>query len=144
MASERNGARAEGPRARSQRQLRVGELIRQALSEVLAREDARDPSLAGVSITVSEVRPTPDLRDATCFVMPLGGEGREDVMVGLARTAPWLSGQVARRVRLKYAPRLRFELDRSFDAANRVDRLLRRADVARDLGPGEAGETDGA
>ena len=143
MARGRNAARgATPPRARSQRQLRVGELIRHALSEVLARGEAREPVLDGVSITVSEVRPSPDMRQATCFVMPLGGAAREEVMAGLERSAPWLSGQVARRVRMKYMPRLRFELDQSFDQASRVDALLRRADVASDLG-GED-ETDGA
>ncbi len=141
MARQRNAARGGASRGRSQRQLRVGELIRHALAEVLARGEVRDPALDGVSITVSEVRTSPDMRHATCFVMPLGGAEREEVMAALARSAPWLSGQVARRVTMKYTPRLRFELDQSYDEASRVDALLRRPDVARDLG---AETADGA
>jgi ribosome-binding factor A len=122
--------RSHGP---SQRQLRAGELVRHALVEVLTREELRDRDLAGVSITVSEVRMSPDLRQATCFVMPLGGGHREEVLHALDRIAPWLGSQVARRVRTKFAPRLRFQLDASFDEASRIDQLLQRADVARDL-----------
>ena len=117
----------------SQRQLRVGELVRHALAEVLAREEIRDPALAGTPVTVSEVRMSPDLKHAVCFVMPLGGGETKPVLEGLARSAAWLGGQVARRVQLRFAPRLRFELDRSFDEADRIDRLLRRPDVAQDL-----------
>jgi len=124
------------------RQLRVGELLRQALAEVLAREPIRDPAVDRATITVTEVRATPDLRLATCYIMPLGGEQAEAVMAGLERLAPWLSAQVARRVRLKYAPSLSFRLDPSFDEADRIAALLRRPDVARDLGQ-EPGDDDG-
>lgn len=137
----RTAGRASGP---SQRQLRAGELVRHALVEVLTREELRHPELAGQSITVSEVRLSPDLRQATCFVMPLGGGERETVVAALNRVAPWLGAQVARRVRMKYTPRLRFLLDESFDEANRIDSLLKREDIARDLRRGEAGdESDG-
>ena len=133
----------------SQRQLRVGELVRHALAEVLTRGELRDPALIDAHVTVSEVRMSPDLKHAVCFVMPLGGGDAKPVLEGLARSAAWLGGQVARRVQLRFAPRLRFELDQSFDEAARIDRLLRRPDVARDLAqPGDEdedkGEGDGA
>jgi ribosome-binding factor A len=128
----------------SQRQLRVGELVRHALAEVLTRGELRDPALVGAHVTVSEVRMSPDLRHATCFVMPLGGGEAKPVLEGLARSAAWLGGQVARRIELRFAPRLRFELDRSFDEAARIDRLLRRPDVARDLEAPREDEDDGA
>lgn len=133
---------ADEARSASPRQLRVGELLRQALAEVLSREEIRDPAVERATITVSEVRPSPDLRLATCYVMPLGGEQQAEVMAGLARLAPWLSAQVARRVRLKYAPSLSFRLDPSFDEADRIAALLRRPEVARDLGP-DRGDDDG-
>lgn len=130
--------------ADSQRPLRVGELVRHALAETLAREEIRDPVLAAHHVTVSEVRMSPDLRHATCFVMPLGGADAEAVLEGLERSAAWLGGQVARRVQLRYAPRLRFQLDRSFDEADRIERLLRRPDVARDIAKPPQDEDDGA
>lgn len=133
--------------ALSQRQLRAGELIRHALVEVLTREEIRDPELDGRAITVSEVRMSPDLRVATCFVTPLGGGEERTMIKQLAGVAAWLSSKVAKRVRLKYAPRLRFLADRSFEEARHVDELLRSSNVARDLGdrqtlPGE--RVDGA
>lgn len=125
------------------RQLRVGELLRQALAEVLTRETIRDAVLSEVAVTVTEVRAAPDLRHATCFVMPLGGERAPEVMAALGRLAPWLSGQVARRVQLRYAPALGFQLDPSFDEAERIAALLRRPEVARDLAGGEDGGDGG-
>lgn len=126
----------------SARQLRVGELVRQALADVFSREAIRDPVVDRATITVTEVRATADLRLATCYVMPLGGAEAHDVVAGLERLAPWLTGQVARRVRLKYAPSLRFRLDPSFDEADRIAALLRRPEVARDLGH-DPGRDDG-
>ncbi len=111
----------------SQRQLQAGEAIRHALSDVLARGNIRDPALAGVSITVTEVRLSPDMRQATVFVMPLGGKNTESVLDGLARAAPFLAGSVAPSVRTKFTPRLSFALDESFDHADHVEALLRRA-----------------
>ncbi len=128
----------------SQRPLRVGELVRHALAEVLARGDLRDPALAKIRITVSEVRMSPDLKHAACFVMPLGGGETKPALEGLERSAAWLGAQVARRVKLRFAPRLHFQLDRSFDEAARIDRLLRRPDVAKDLAPSREDEDDGA
>jgi len=121
-------------RTPTQRQLRVGEEIRHALAGVLARDALRDPVLRGVSITVTEVRASPDLRNATAFVMPLGGTDMQDVAAALTRAAPFLRGEIARNLRLRYTPRLVFEIDESFNQADRIDALLRRPEVARDLG----------
>ena len=133
--------RVRGP---SQRQLCAGELIRHALAEVLTREEVHDEDLADVAITITEVSMSPDLRQAACYIMPLGGKEAAKVLAALHRTAPWLSGQVAKRVHMKYAPRLQFRIDESFDNADHIGNLLRRGDVAPDLaGKSEAGE-DGA
>jgi len=131
------GDRARGP---SQRQLRAGELIRHAVAEVFTREEIHHEDLAGVAVTVTEVRMSPDLRQATCFMMPLGGKDTDKVLAALHLTGPWLSGQVAGRVRLKFAPRLRFQIDQSFDNADHIGRLLQRGDVAPDLARKEAAE----
>jgi len=117
----------------SQRQLRVGEQIRHALARILMRGELRDPALTGVPITVSEVRCTPDLKMATAYVLPLGGQNGDEVVTALRRAAAFLRGQVSREVRLKYTPGLRFQIDESFDEASRIDNLLRRPEVARDL-----------
>ncbi len=114
------------PERNSQRRLRVGEEIRHVLSEMFARGDVHDAAVFGRAITVSEVRMSPDLRHATCFVMTLGGDHLAPVMEGLARAAPWLRGEVARRVRLRVAPELAFRADRGFDHARRIGALLDR------------------
>lgn len=126
----------------SQRQLRVGEQIRHALSRILARGELRDPALTNVPITVSEVRCSPDLKTATAYVLPLGGQNVGEVISALKRAGAFLRGQVAREVRLKYTPGLRFMADESFDEANRIDNLLRRPEVVRDLKPGAANDPD--
>ena len=120
-------------RAPSQRQLRVGELIRHALAEMLGRGEVRDPYLEGLVVTITEVRPSPDLRTATVFVMPLGGVGGELVLGALGRAAPFIRGRIAREVDLRFAPELRFALDETFDEATRIEKLLRSPRVARDL-----------
>jgi len=132
-----------GGAERSQRQLRVGEAIRRALVEVLARGELRDPLLAATPLTVGEVRVGPDLRHATCFVSPLGGGDATPVLKALKQASPWLSGQVARRVNLKFATRLAFAQDPLFDRAERIEALLRRPEVAQDLGR-HGGNEDGA
>lgn len=119
----------------SQRQLRVGEMLRHALAEILQRGDVSDPVLETVAVTVPEVRVSPDLKHATVYVMPLGGRHADEVVAALDHHARYLRGQLARRVTLKFMPDLRFEIDRTFDAADHVDRLLRTPEVARDLGP---------
>ncbi|GGF79887.1 ribosome-binding factor A [Azorhizobium oxalatiphilum] len=122
----------------SQRMLRVGELVRHALADVLARGDHIDPKLSGILITVPEVRMSPDLKIATCFVMPLGGKDVTPVLKALAANQKMLRTEVGRRVELKSVPSLRFLKDTSFDEGARIDELLRRPDVARDLEDTEA------
>jgi ribosome-binding factor A len=123
-------------RSPSQRQLRVGEEVRHALAWMLERGDVRDPGLAGTTLTVTEVRMSPDLRQATAYVVPLGGGGGEAALAALARAAPYLRRGVAERVRLKFAPGISFRLDSSFDEGQRIERLLREAsrDAGRDGG----------
>jgi ribosome-binding factor A len=120
-------------KAPSQRQLRVGEAIRHSLAEVLMRGELRDPELAGRSITVTEVRVSPDLKNATAFVMPLGGGDSSAVVAALGRAAPFLRAQVAKAIRLRHAPQIRFETDTSFEHAETIERLLHDPAVARDL-----------
>lgn len=117
----------------SQRQLRVGETIRRALSDVLARGDVHDPDLNRMSITVGEVRTSPDLRIATAYVLPLGGKGQEDVLKLLARNKGELRHAIARKLSLKYAPDLRFRLDETFDRMDDTRRMLAQDTVRRDL-----------
>jgi ribosome-binding factor A len=117
----------------SQRQLRAGELVRHALAEVLARGEVHDPVIQGHMITVPEVRMSPDLRQATAYVMPLGGRDEKEVLAALERNKKFLRGEVARRVNLKFAPEIRFRLDERFDEAERIEKLLRTPEVRRDL-----------
>jgi len=102
----------------------------------------RDPDLAGASVTVTEVRPSPDLRSAVVFVMPLGGVRAEQVVEALQRAAPYLRHGVAERVNLKFLPALRFVVDATFEKAGRIDELLRSPAVARDLAERSKGEPD--
>jgi len=111
----------------------VGELMRHAIVEVFAQEGVRDPVLESHTITFPEVRMSPDLRVATVYVMPLGGSDSDAVMSALDRNKRWLRGAVAKRIELRYMPEFRFHLDERFDEADRIDRLLRSPDVARDL-----------
>jgi ribosome-binding factor A len=118
-------------RAPSQRQLRVGEELRHALAELFARHDLRDPDLADLTITVTEVRASPDLRQATAYVLALGGGEEEQELLrrGLGRSAGYLRTQLAKQVHLKFSPRLVFEIDRSFDAVAHLDSLLQRPEA---------------
>ncbi len=118
----------------SQRQLRVGELVRHALAEVLSRGEAPDEVLRSHPITVPEVRMSPDLKLATAYVMPLGGRDQKKVLEALERNKKYLRGEVVRRVKMKFAPDLRFLIDERFDEAERIERLLRSPEVVRDLG----------
>jgi ribosome-binding factor A len=119
----------------SQRQLRVGELIRHAIADILSQGGVHDPVLATTIITVPEVRMSPDLKLATVYVMPLGGNNTEPVLKALAANKSFLRTEAAHRVNLKYAPDLRFRIDERFDEAERIDKLLRTPAVARDLTP---------
>ena len=119
----------------SQRRLRVGEELRHTLARILRDGECRDPALENASITVTEVRMSPDLSNATAFVMPLAGTNATEVVAGLERSATFLKGLVAREVQLRNTPNLAFALDDSFDRAARVSALLTRPEVARDLRP---------
>ncbi len=131
MRQSRRGAQASA--GRSQRQLRAGELVRHALVEILAREDLRDPELTGVSVTVSEVRASPDLKHMTVFVAPLAGGDARAIAEALKRCTGFLRGRLARVVALKYTPELHFEPDVSYDEARHIDELLESPEVKRDL-----------
>ena len=120
-------------RGHSQRQLRVGEEIRHLLADLLERGNMRDPELRDARITVTSVDVSPDLRNATAFVMPLGGQDKERLLVAVRRAAPWFRARVSEKAGLRSAPEIRFELDRTFDEADRIGSLLRRPDVARDI-----------
>ncbi|MBW0145599.1 30S ribosome-binding factor RbfA [Sphingomicrobium clamense] len=135
----------------SVRMLRMGEQVRHALAEVLMRGDVHDPALEGATISVTEVRMSPDLRHAMVFVKPLLGGDEEAVLTALKKNVRYLRGEVSRRVNQKYACDLKFKIDESFDEGSHIDSLLRTAHVARDLGaqdegdgpdPGSAPETD--
>lgn len=118
----------------SQRQLRAGELIRHALVEIMQRESLRDPALDGVSVTVSEVRVSPDLKQATVYASPLGGAAEGEVVEALNKVAPYLRGLLGRAIDMKFTPALKFRRDEVFTEAQKIDALLARPDVARDLG----------
>lgn len=130
-----SGAGRGAPAGPSQRQLRAGELIRHALVEILREEEIADPDLAGVSVTVTEVRMSPDLRHAFAFVEPLGGQDAGRVVAGLNRHARFLRGRLGREIDMKFTPDLKFAHDESFTEAARMDALFRDPRVARDLGP---------
>ncbi|WP_375174318.1 30S ribosome-binding factor RbfA [Pseudooceanicola sp.] len=117
----------------SQRQLRVGETIRRALSEVLQRGDIHDPDLNRMSITVGEVRISPDLKVATAYVLPLGGQGQDEVVGLLARNKGELRRMIGKKLGLKYTPDLRFRLDDTFDRMDETRRLFSQDDVRRDV-----------
>jgi ribosome-binding factor A len=125
--------RFDTPSGPSQRQQRVAELVRHALAEVLARGEIQDPVLTSHVVTIPEVRMSPDLRLATAYVMPLGGEHEREVLDALERNRKHLRLEVAHRVNLKFAPDLRFRRDETFDEAARIDALLRSEKVRRDV-----------
>jgi ribosome-binding factor A len=117
----------------SQRQLRVGELVRHVVSEMLARGEVHDAVIQNHLITIPEVRMTADLRLATIYAMPLGGHDAEAVLAALNRNKRFLRGEIAHRVNLKFAPDIRFAIDDRFDEAERIERLLQTPAVRRDL-----------
>jgi len=126
----------------SQRMLRVAELIRHAMAQLLSRGEINDPELAGLVVTVPMVRMSPDLKLATIFVMPLGGKAQDEIVAILDRHKKFLRGEVAHRVNLKYAPEIRFKVDESFSNAEKIDALLHSPKVARDLSPDAAEEDE--
>jgi ribosome-binding factor A len=133
MAKTRPVSGSGGP---SQRQLRVAEVIRRALSDILARGEIHDPELSAASITVSEVRCTPDLRQATAFVLPLGGVNTEPVLAALRRNRGEIRRLVTSMVDLRHSPQISFQPDTSFDRMDRTRELLGRPEVRRDVEEG--------
>jgi ribosome-binding factor A len=132
MARQKPHHRDSGPGG-SQRQLRVGELVRHALAEMLTRGEVHDPVIESHLVTVPEVRMTADLRLATVYVMPLGGRDAEEVVVALERHKKFLRAELAHRVNLKFAPDIRFRVDERFAEADRIEKLLHSPEVKRDL-----------
>jgi len=126
--------RNETSEGRSVRLLRVGEQVRHAISDILMRGDVHDETLASHMVSVTEVRMSPDLRHATVFVKPLLGADEDAVLKALRTNTAYLQSEVARRVNTKYAAKLKFLADESFDEGDRIGALLRKPDVARDLG----------
>ena len=127
----------------SQRQLRVGEELRHLLARIVGSGELRDPALKDAVITVTEVRISPDLKNATAFVMPLGGAHATEVVAALQRGAGFMRGLIGRELVLRHVPSLRFALDTSFDHASRIEALLHRPEVERDLVPDEKGPAEG-
>src|SRR6516164_7316091 len=117
----------------SQRQLRVGELIRHEFAAMLTRGEVHDPIIETHMITVPEVRMTADLRLATVYILPLGGRDEKEVLDALERNKRYMRGEIARRVNLKFAPEIRFRIDERFDESERIEKLLRTPVVQRDL-----------
>jgi ribosome-binding factor A len=126
--------RVETPEGRSVRLLRIGEQVRHVLSELLQRGDVHDVTLENHLVSITEVRMSPDLRHATVFVKPLLGQDEVEVLKALRTNTAYLQREVARRVRMKYAARLKFIADESFDEGSHIDRLLRDPKVAQDIG----------
>jgi ribosome-binding factor A len=130
MSAHHHRSSQKGP---SQRQLRVGEMLRHALSCILRNTDIRDPDLTGVSVTVTQVKPSPDMRHATVFVEPLGGRNATAVLAALNRHRGFLRGELGQTIELKFTPELRFVEDTSFAEAERIANILHSEKVARDL-----------
>ncbi len=126
----RHARRDAGP---SQRQLRVGEMLRHALSEILARSDIRDPDLEGVSVTITQVKPSPDMRYATVYCEPLGGQNAKQIVAALNRHKGFLRGEMGHRISIKFTPELRFVEDESFAEAQKIEDILKSEKVSRDL-----------
>ncbi len=125
----------------SQRALRAGEVIRHAVAEIFSRGEVHDPVIESHLITVPEVRMSPDLRLATIYVMPLGGHDEKQVLAALERNKRYLRGEIAHRVKMKFAPDIRFRIDERFDEAERIEELLRSPEVKRDLDDGAPKDT---
>jgi ribosome-binding factor A len=138
--SLRRDASQGGP---SQRQLRVGEMLRHALADVLLENDIRDPDLEGVSVTITQVKPSPDMRYATVYCEPLGGENAKEIVAALNRHKGFLRGEMGHRIAIKFTPDLRFVEDQSFAEAQKIETILKSPEVQRDLAaPGDDQEKE--
>jgi len=140
VMNRKKSHRDSGTPGGSQRQLRVGELVRHALAELLTRGDVHDPVIEDHLITVPEVRMSPDLRLATVYIMPLAGRDTEEVVAAFERNKKFLRGEVAHTINLKFAPDLRFRVDDRFAEVERIEKLLRSPEVKRDLTKNESGD----
>jgi ribosome-binding factor A len=140
VMTRKKGHRDSGTPGGSQRQLRVGELVRHAISDLLMRGEVHDPVIEGHLITVPEVRMSPDLRLATIYIMPLAGRDADEVVAAFERNKKFLRGEISHRVNLKFAPDIRFRADERFAEAERIDKLLRSPEVKRDLIKDESGD----
>ena len=139
--SRRTG-RNDGPTGPSQRQLRVGEALRHALAEVLRENDIRDPDLEGVSVTVTQVKPSPDMRYATVYCEPLGGQKAKEIVAALNRHKGFLRGEMGHLLTMKFTPELRFVEDESFAEAQKIEDILKSDRVSRDIGATHDGENE--
>lgn len=128
------GNHRQGRKGPTQRQLRAGELVRHALVDILQREPLREPALDGVSVTISEVRAAPDLKTATVFAAPLGGENQQEIIKALNKVSPYLRGLLGKKIEMKFTPALKFASDDTFNEAQRIDDLLAHPKVQQDLG----------
>jgi len=126
-----------GGKTASQRQLRVGEVLRHELAQLFLREEIREPDLKGVIITVSEVSVSPDLRKARAYIMPLGGENQQPVVTALIHAQKFIRGELSRKISLKYTPEIDFVIDTSFDYSQRIEGVLNTPEVTRDTLPKE-------
>jgi ribosome-binding factor A len=128
--------RSRGNGSSSQRQLRVGEMLRHALSDILVRGDIRDPDLLGVSVTITQVMPSGDMRHATVYCEPLGGKNADKIVAALNRHKAYLRGEMGHTIQLKFTPELRFVEDKSFAEAERIETILKSPRVQQDLAKG--------
>ena len=132
----------DNSRGPSQRQLRVGEMLRHALSEVLRENEIRDSDLDGVSVTITQVKPSPDMRYATVFCEPLGGQNAKAIVAALNRHKGFLRGEMGHRITTKFTPDLRFVEDESFAEAEKIETILKSPEVQRDLAATHDDEED--
>jgi ribosome-binding factor A len=134
--------RRDGSAGPSQRQLRVGEMLRHALAEVLRENEIRDSDLDGVSVTITQIKPSPDMRYATVFCEPLGGQNAKAIVAALNRHKGFLRGEMGRRITMKFTPDLRFVEDESFAEAQKIETILKSPEVQRDLAADHDGEEE--
>jgi ribosome-binding factor A len=131
-----------GQQGPSQRQLRVGEMLRHALADVLRENDIRDPELDGVSVTITQVKPSPDMRYATVYCEPLGGENAKEIVAALNRHKGFLRGEMGHRIAMKFTPDLRFVEDQSFAEAQKIETILKSPEVQRDISSSSGSDDD--
>jgi len=136
-------ARRDNFQGPSQRELRVGEALRHALAEVLTRNEIRDPELEGVSVTITQVKPSPDMRYATVYCEPLGGRNAKEIVAALNRHKGFLRGEMCHRITMKFTPELRFVEDESFAEAQKIETILKSPEVQRDLTASHDEEKEG-